>query len=385
MKVCMLAYAFYLTDARIKAYVKSLEYKGIEIDIIALKEEFGKSKEQINTGMIYYLTEKYQGSNTLHYIFSYIKFFITALLKLSFLYLKNKYAVIHVHNMPNFIIFAAFIPRMLGARVILDVHDLMTVNYMAKFGVDDLYWLIRLLKFEQKLSALFADHVICADHFQKRTLTEYGIPKQKITVLMNLPNEEIFTRVHREKKEDKFNLIYHGTIAERLGIEVLLRAIALINDKIPVKLSIYGQGDSLKENLRLMRELKLEECVYFSESFFPVEKVSQIVSTMDVGIVPNRKNPATEKYMMPVKLMEYAYLQIPVIAPRLEIIKYYFNENMIKFFEPENADDLARCILELYENPKERDLLAKNASKFFEKYNWRSQEQTYLGLINAAG
>lgn len=99
---------------------------------------------------------------------------------MTLVYLKNNYDVIHVHNMPNFILFSALIPKIFGAKIILDVHDLMTVNYMAKFSVDENHWLIRLLKTEQTISARFAKQVICADHLQKDMLIEYGIPGENI-------------------------------------------------------------------------------------------------------------------------------------------------------------------------------------------------------------
>ena len=85
--------------------------------------------------------------------------------------------------------------------------------------------------------------------------------------------------------------------------------------------------------------------------------------------------------MLPVKLLEYVYMQKPVIAPRLKIIERYFDETMIKYFEPENVEDLARCIVELYENPEERKSLVNKANKFIKKYNWKTQEKEYLKLI----
>ena len=378
----MIAYAHYFTDARIKAYVKLIEKNGSSVDIFALRECKGQKMERLGENRIFYLMDKYQGNSSFFYILSYITFFIRAFIKVSIFYFRERYAVIHVHNMPNFIIFASLIPRLFGAKNILDIHDLMPVIYVTKFNETDKKLLRRLLLLEQKLSIKFASHVICADHMQLEYLRNLcEIPENKITVIMNLPYDEIFNPVMSAKNGKKFNLIYHGTIAERLGIDILLKAVALIKDTISVHVSIFGSGDFLERSLSLRNELGLEENVYFSKSFFPVEKIPEIVSSMDVGVVPNRSSPATDKFMMPVKLMEYVYLQIPVIAPRLSIIKYYFDETMIKYFEPENVDDLGKCIADLYKNPDERISLVKNANVFFEKYNWKKQEKEYLRLL----
>ena len=384
-KICMLAYAQYSYDARIKAYVKTIEQTGAKVDIFALREGGKKGFEQIGNSRIYYLANKYQGSNGFFYLISYLMFFIKAFIKISHMFLKEKYSVIHVHNMPNFIIFTALLPKILGARVILDIHDLMTVNYMVKFNVDADNFLIKCLIFEQKVSARFASNLLCADHNQKNYLESVcHLPHHKITVIMNLPNEEIFHSVERDKsKENKFRLIYHGTIAKRLGIDIMLEAIYKIGDQIPINLSIYGTGDFLTEAECIANKYNLAEKVYFSKSFFPTEMVPSMVSRADLGVIANRRSLATNKFMMPVKLLEYVYLKIPVIAPRLEIIESYFDDGMVKYYEPENVNDLVRCIVELYRNPQERELLVKNALTFYQKRSWKTQGEEYLKLLSS--
>jgi len=385
VKVCMVAYAQYTSDARIKAYVRSIENSGGTVDLLVLKEDGKPLMEAIGNSRVFYLTEKYQGGNPSRYILSYLKFFFVSLFRLSLLFLKEWYDVIHVHNMPNFLVYTAILPRFFGKKVILDVHDLMTVNYIVKFGLDEESLLIRCLRLEQKVSSWFANWVLCADHMQEKYLQEKcGIPEEKILVFMNLPHRELFKPVTKLEDNSKFRLVYHGTIAERLGIDLLLYAMARIKDRIPVYLSIYGAGDYLETAISIKEKLLLDDAVFFSKSFFPVEQIPKIVSNMDVGVVANRKNLSTDKFMLPVKLMEYAYLQLPVIAPRLKIIQHYFTEDMLKYYEPENVENLAKCILELYDNPDERRSLVANSQKFYDKYNWENQESAYLRLVNLA-
>jgi glycosyltransferase involved in cell wall biosynthesis len=295
--------------------------------------------------------------------------------------MEKKYDVVHVHNMPNFIVFTALVPKILGARIILDIHDIMTALAMVKFSFSGNNWIIKLLKLEQRLSAAFADHVICADHFQKDMLKEYGIPEEKITVIMNFVSNRVFKHSLKIKESAKFNIIYHGTITKRSGVDLLLRAVATIKDQIPLSLYVYGEGDFLQKCLDLKKELSLEEIVYFSESPFPYVAVPNIMSKMSVGIISSKKNVATNKFMLPSKLMEYMYFKIAAIAPRLDIIKHYFDEKMIKFYEPDNIKELANCIIDLYENPVERISLIKRADKVMERYNWDTQEKDYLELI----
>jgi glycosyltransferase involved in cell wall biosynthesis len=378
----MLAYAHYLNDARIKSYVRTLEGAGHRVDVIALRTQGESSREIGPTGTIFRVMDKYQGQSTVMYACSYLLFFVKALILLAYRCLSNRYEAVHIHNMPNALVFAAVVPKILGARLMLDVHDLMTVNYMAKFHVGESSFPVRVLRMEQWFSSLFVDQVFCADHNQKDYLVQQcGIPREKIAVLMNLPNVELFCPVAAKKKDGVFRMVYHGTIAHRLGIDLILRAVAKAAERVPVEMCIYGSGDYLPDALTISSQLHLEDKVHFSKTFFPVEKIPEMVSGMNMGIIGNRHNLACDKYMLPVKLLEYVYLGVPVLAPRLEVIARYFDDTMIRFYEPENVDEMADAIVQLFNNREERERLATAASSFYQKYSIKVQGDRYLDLI----
>jgi glycosyltransferase involved in cell wall biosynthesis len=382
----MLAYSQYAGDARIKCYVRTLTDQGHSVDVVSLKEKDAPTVEPLPTGTVFRVTTKYQGQSKFLYAWSYLRFQLAAMLLLARRTFGHRYEVVHVHNMPNLLIFAACIPKLTGARLLLDVHDLMAVNYMAKFNVGENSIPVNVLNFEQRISAAYADHVICADHNQRDYLADRcRVPQQKITVLMNLPNTELFRLTHaQEKKDDVFRIVYHGTIAYRLGIDLFLRAMAKLPEELPIELWIYGAGDYLDEVVALSTQLKLDRKVHFSRSFFPVEQISTIVSGMDLGIIGNRRNIACDKYMLPVKLLEYVYLGIPVVAPRLEVICRYFDDTMIRFYEPENVDQMTDSILQLYREKAERERLAHAAARFYEEHNIHAQGERYLELATSS-
>ena len=383
MRVCMVAYALYLNDARIKAYVTSLERSGATVDVLVVHEPGKARLERTGRTRIIHLTSQYRGSNVLRYVWSYLSFIVVSAIVLSYLSIRKRYDAVHVHNMPNLLVFAATIPKLLGAVVLLDVHDLMPPNYMAKFDVREDHWLVRCLILEQRLSGLMADYVFCADHSQKEFLElACEIPGRKLVVILNLPNEDLFKPVAKSRSAGRFELVYHGTIARRLGIDVMLAAIAKVPAEVPVHLSVYGSGDFLSEARRLVKELHLEQRTYISGAFFPVEMIPEMVGGMDLGIVGNRRTLACDKYMLPVKLLEYVYLGIPVVAPRLAIIRRYFDEDMVKYYNPEDSSDLARCVVELYYSREERQQLAKKALVFYDQHNWRQQAEAYLRLLS---
>ena len=386
MNVCMLAYAHYINDARIKSYVRTLEDEGHQVDVIALQADGEPAVEGRPAGTIFRVMRKYQGQSTLMYVWSYLKFFLKSSLLLARRSFRHRYDVVHVHNMPNVLLFAAIIPKIFGAKLMLDVHDLMTVNYMAKFNAGENDLPVKVLKVEQRLSAMFADHVFCADHNQQDYLVEHcGVAEPKVTVLMNLPNVELFKSTPLEKKSEAFRIVYHGTIAHRLGIDLIVQAMARVVARVPAELWIYGSGDYLPEALALSSQLGLDGKVHFSRTFFPVEQIPEIVSGMDLGIIGNRRNLACDRYMLPVKLLEYVYLGVPVVAPRLVVISRYFDDTMVRYYEPENVEQMADSIVELFHDQKDRERLARMASTFYEKHNIKAQADQYLDLLTTSG
>ncbi len=122
----------------------------------------------------------------------------------------------------------------------------------------------------------------------------------------------------------------------------------------------------------LINTLSIEGNVVLTEKFIPVENLPEIISKTDAGIIANRITPISD-YMLPVKLLEYVYMEVPVISPKNKIISRYFSDDMLCFYEPENVDDMAEKILFLYSNKEARKNFSTNALKFTEQYNYETE------------
>jgi glycosyltransferase involved in cell wall biosynthesis len=113
----------------------------------------------------------------------------------------------------------------------------------------------------------------------------------------------------------------------------------------------------------------------------PVEQLPALLVTADVGVVPYRPSAATH-LMLPVKLLDYATLGIPVIAARLRTVEHYFGNHAVELFEPGSSADLARAISRLYHDPRLRHRLAESACQALKALNWerstRSSSSTVL-------
>jgi len=384
--ICMIAYTHYPTDSRVRREAEALVERGDKVDFICLGSD-NKNNYELYKGvqLIKIHINRYRGSNTLMYISSYLQFFLVSSVKLIWLQLKNHYQVIQIHTMPDFMVFVAVIPKLLGAKVLIDVHDLMPELYQSKFDITDKHPFIRFLTWIECLSISFADRALAVHKPHLEALCSHGNSPEKFLVLLNLPDMKIFAKKEAFQTEGNsdFVLIYHGTVSERHGLEIAIRAVATLREQIQeLKLKIIGDGDGISHLIDLVKELNLQEYVQISKGMIPLEQLVPIIQRANVGIVPILLDEFT-KYMLPVKLLEYIALKKPVICSRTETIQAYFDDSMVQYFSPGNVDEFASSIYSLYKDVSRRTEMSVNAEKFNREYNWECQKQKYYQLIDS--
>jgi len=204
--VCMIAYANYYTDARIKNYVGALLKTGYEVDVFALG-----NIEPTRPGLrVFCLMPKVWRGSVLPYVLSQCWFLLMVMFRVGAAFFRQRYRVVHVRNMPDFIVFGALIPKIFGAKVILDVHDTMPEAYATKFDLPLDHILVKLLRLEERFSAAFANYLITTNDLHKEALVEHGIPSGKISIIMNVGNENIFRPQTSAHKGNGLVLAYKG-------------------------------------------------------------------------------------------------------------------------------------------------------------------------------
>jgi len=381
----MVAYTNYLSDARPKREAETLARRGDQVDFIALADAGSPKIETVNGVRLFRLRQnRYRGDSGLSYALAYARFLCAASVKVACLFRRERYDVIYVHTMPDLIVLVGLLPKIFGAKIVLNVHDMMPELYMSKFGIHKSHWLIRLLVLQEQCSIRLADEVICVHHPHRDVLCGRGTPQEKITVLPNVPDPSLMPRgVTASATDGSFRIVYHGTIARRLGLDQAVLAFEKIAESCPgARLEIFGTGDAAVDLEAQIAASNARERIHFSNEMFRVESITQLIQGAAVGIVPNRRDAATE-FMLPVKLLEYVFLGIPVIAPRLRTIQYYFSEDHLAYYDPGNVDELAACICRLYQHPGESEALAGKSSQFAKKFNWETLKEELYRVVDA--
>lgn len=385
-RICMVAYTHYPTDSRVRREAEMLLERGDEVDVICLRGKYQAAVRSMNgVRLIEVAVPRYRGSNAGLYLVQYFIFFLIAATWLTFHHLKRPYQVIQVHTMPDFMVFTGAIPKLLGAKLILDVHDLMPELYQSKFGYAEDHWMIRLITWVERMSIRFADRAIAVHKPHLDALVSHGNPASKFIILLNLADPKLFSQPESSgaaKNRVGFRLIYHGMVAKRNGLQIACQAMAKIAGEIPsARLQIFGEGDDIPTLIQLVQELNLSEMIEIHEGYLPMEKLIPIIREADVGIVPILYDDFT-KFMLPVKLLEYVALGVPVMVSRTKTIEAYFDDMMVQYCQPGDVDDWVEKMVFLYKNPSYRYELSQRSLRFYETYGWNPQKQSYYGLID---
>lgn len=383
----MIAYTAYATDGRVRLEAESLVRWGYEVSFLVLKT--GKQPrryELCGVDVIELNVPKYRGKSKLRYLFSYLHFLLLAFLRCTSLFFRTGLQVVHVHNMPDLLVLAALIPRLFGAKVVLDIHDSVPETYAGKF-TEPSGFLFRLLALEERVCCAFANRVICVNHPQRDTIVKRGVPAMKVHTVITMPAFAGYRELQpaQESSRAGFRLVNHGTISKRLGIDLLVRAGAKLCKIIPgFELHIIGNGDDLDEVKDLARTLDLGDHAHFHKGV-AWDALPEKLRNMDAGIVANRNSIAT-RLMLPSKLIDYVSLGIPAILPRLPAVEYYFTPEMVTYFEPESVESMVEAVLTLYRDKERRQRQAVNARSFLDKYDWnKNQELHYLYRVLRTG
>jgi glycosyltransferase involved in cell wall biosynthesis len=384
-RICMVAYTQYRSDARPRREAEALVGRGDEVDFIALGEGGGREERVEGVSLVELASTRYRGASALAYLESYGSFFLRALAELTRRHTRRHYDVVQVHTMPDFMVFTAALVKPLGVKVVLDVHDTMPELYQSKFGIGPNHLLSRALEWQERLSCAFADRVICVHGPHKELLVRRGVPAQKITVILNVPDPRVFgapSDGFEIARSGPPRLVYHGTIAERLGLDVALRALRRVLSRFPeARFDIIGTGDYAARTHELIRELELSDAVHFADRQFPLAEIPGLVAGATLGIVPNRNDPAT-RMMLPVKLLEYAHLGIPAVAPRLPAITHYFGDDALAFYEPGDARSMSGAICDALADPEGSARRRHAASAFARRHAWDTLKHDLFSVID---
>ncbi len=383
MRACMLAYTFYETDTRVRRYAEALVERGDQVDAIALRRD-GQKRDEIVAGVHVYRLQKrkHDESGPFSYLAKLLLFFVRSAWVVTRNHLRARYDVIHVHSVPDFEVFATVVPRLMGARIFLDIHDIVPELYASKFKISHSSVVFKLLVILERLSVRYSHHVIIANHLWHERLVQRSARPERCSTILNYPDLSVFYRRPRKiTNKNEFVMFYPGTLSWHQGIDLVISAMAHLGNKAPnLRFIIFGDGHERDRLLAMAKELGLEDRVTIMQER-PASEVAEAMAKADLGVEPKRKHSFANEALS-TKILEFMAMDVPVLASDTRVHEMYFKDGTVQYFESENIADLAAKILELMHDPDKCDALRARGRSLVQDYGWKEKKGEYLSLVD---
>jgi glycosyltransferase involved in cell wall biosynthesis/peptidoglycan/xylan/chitin deacetylase (PgdA/CDA1 family) len=383
-KICMLVHNSYETDNRVRRYAEALAKRGDHVDVIALAGgTVPLGAEEICGATVYRVQHRIRNERgKWTYAWRLLRFLFVSSIFLTRRHQRIRYDVVHVHNIPDFLVFAAWYPKFTGSKIILDIHDIVPELFANKFDAEPGGLYTGFLKFIEKAAAAFADFVIVSNHLWYEKLIHRSVPKEKCAVFLNHVDSSLFYRRSRTRTDDKIIVIFPGSFQWHQGLDLAIEAFALVHQQVPnTEFHIYGAGDEKADLVSLTARLGLNDSVKFRGSV-PLETIADVISNADIGVVPKRADSfGNEAYS--TKIMEFMSQGVAVVLSRTKIDNFYFDDSVVRFFESGNIQELAVAMLEVIENKQLRHSLIAGGYHYVDLHSWDRRKAEYLGLVDS--
>ncbi len=383
IEILHLAYSQFPADTRVKRETEALLATGRRVAVVALRGIGQRAVERRRGIVVIRVHGQKSRGGFLSYIGEYADFVWRCRRLLARHRQLAHVRIVHVHTLPDFLLWAALPAQHRGARVVLDMHEIFPEFAASKFHGPGGRLLAAVARWTERWARRKADLTITVNHPIEELLKERGIGRpERLLIIHNSADPADFgtepTNSAGDRTARPVELVYHGTVTSLYGLDLAIQGVAQARDKgLDVRLTIIGDGPEREALKRLAIRIDASGFVRF-ETPIPQRELPARLGACDAGVVPTNLNGMTQ-YSLSTKLLEYAHLGIPVLAARLPCYRRYFGDHALWYWTPGDPADLARAIGEFAASPTSARLRrARLAREAMEPFAWPRESAALL-------
>jgi glycosyltransferase involved in cell wall biosynthesis len=387
-RAAVLLYSEYPADPRPRRAAEAMVEAGMSVDLLCLGSSDEPHRENIGGVNVQRVPLKRSRDSKLTYFRKYSYFILRSFLFLMRKIVSRRIDVVHVHNMPDVLVFSTVVAKLRGAKIILDLHDPMPEVMMSIYGLKEESFGVSVLKLTEKASIGVANSVITVNEACRKIFSRRSCPLEKVNVVMNSPDEEIFpfrpvdSLLQASGQSKAYVIMYHGSIVERHGLDIAIDALRIVHKAVPeAQLRIYGKETPfLRKVLGAITEPRIRGAVHY----LGPKSLSEItieIRKCDVGIIPNRRSIFTE-INTPTRIFEYLSQGKPVVAPSSPGILDYFSNQDLVYFDLGNVDELAAQLIYVRNQPDAVAQVVARGQRIYRNHLWAREKSRFLGVIS---
>jgi len=374
-------------DRRVWLECRALRDAGYEVSVVCPKGPGDPGHEVIDGVEIYKYRPYPGGTSKVSYLFEYVYSFCATAWLVTKVWRTRRFAALQACNPPDIFWPLGLLFALLGrSRFVFDHHDLCPELYESRFpeGPRFAYWGLRLL---ERCTFATASHVVSTNEsYRSRALRRGGKRPDAVTVVRTGPDADRLRAGDPElalKRGRRYLAAYIGVMGPQDGVDYVLRAADVIVHRLhrtDIAFTLIGKGDCYEELVALRDSLGLQGHVEFTGRA-PDELVARILSSAEIGLSPDPKNPLNDVSTMN-KTMEYMAFGLPTVAFDLHETRVSARDAAV-YARPNEIDDYAAKIVELLEDEQTRKEMAMVArSRVENELAWSHQRDRYVGVYD---
>ena len=289
-----------------------------------------------------------------------------------YLALSQHADVYHFHD-PELIFIGIFL-KLLGKKVIYDVHEDVSKQIMNKgwLGNNQIkkFAAFTINVIEQIGALLFNKIIVVTPDIAKK------FPENKVVIIRNLAIVQLIDdTVPANCKKNKPIIIYAGGLNRIRGIKEIIQAMEYINDRAELWLLGKWENDEVRVGCEKLNGWKHTKYLGFKK----LVEVYSLMKISNIGIVNFLPLEVSLK-AIPNKPFEYMACSLPMIISNFPYWREIFGECTL-FVNPYDAKDIAVKILYLLNNPDKAKKLGKNGRKLIkDRYSWERESKKLLNI-----
>jgi glycosyltransferase involved in cell wall biosynthesis len=374
-------------DRRVWLECKALVAAGYDVSVVCPKGKDDPAYEVIDTVRIYKYRPYAPGGSKASFIAEYVYSFLGTAWKTLLARRRGPFAVMQACNPPDIFWPIAMALRLVDrTKFVFDHHDLCPELFQSRFPDGPRLPYRGLLALERRTHRT-ADHVISTnDSYRAIAIRRSGKAPADVTVVRTGPDPEKLSRGPQDpaqRRGHRFLAAYIGVMGPQDGVDIVVRAADIVVHDMgrdDIAFAVIGSGDCFDELVALRDELKLGDHVEFTGRA-PDEQVKKILSTADVGLSPDPKNPLNDVSTMN-KTMEYMSFELPVVAFDLRETRISAAAAAV-YVTPNDVREYAKAIVDLMDDEATRAQLAKiGRTRVEDELAWSHQERAYVGVYD---
>jgi glycosyltransferase involved in cell wall biosynthesis len=373
-------------DRRVWLECRALAAAGYGVSVVCPRGDGDPPVEEIEGITVYKYRPPRTGAGKLAFVGEYLHSFVATAWLAHRAWRRARFEVLQACNPPDIFWPLALALRLRGVKFVFDHHDLCPELYQSKFG-DRRTLLYRGLLFLERRTFRSAHHVISTnDSYRSIAIRRGKKDPRTVTVVRTGPNTDQMKPVPpcpELRRGRRFLVVYLGVMGVQDGVDLAVRAAHHVVHglgRADVSFTFIGSGEQYEQLLALRAELDMADFLTLPGRL-PDSEVAQLLSTADLGLCPDPKNPLNDVSTMN-KTMEYMAYGLPVVAFDLHETRVSAAEAAV-YVEPNDVRAFAQQVIELLDDaPARQRMSASGRSRAVDVLAWSHQERRFVGVYD---